>query len=77
MSDDNSLQTYNEANERQRLANALTKHNIPVNDKVGRLAWNIAVQYGANYPQQDELFAELVNLIARVRDTNVRYSEIR
>lgn len=67
MSDNKDLGPYNEQVERQRMLNNLSKNGMRTDDKYGILAWNICITSHELYYKQEELFAELVNLITRVR----------
>ena len=61
--------TYNEGNERQRMLNQLAKNGLRGDDVHGRLAWNIVAQTHELAYKQDELFAEMCNLIDNIRHT--------
>jgi hypothetical protein len=67
MYEDKFIGPYNEKNELQRMANAILKQKFPVNDQLARLAWNIATEYIHDTTKQEELFAELANLLRRAR----------
>jgi hypothetical protein len=61
--------TYNEGNERQRMLNQLAKNGLRGDDVHGRLAWNIVTQTHELAYKQDELFAEMCNLINKIRNS--------
>lgn len=60
---------YNASNERQRMLNNLAKNGLRVDDQWGSLAWRIASDSHELSYKQEELFAELCNLIKRIRNS--------
>jgi hypothetical protein len=58
---------YNEKNELQRMANAIIRQKLPVNDQLARLAWNISTDFISDFTKQEELFIEIINLLKKAR----------
>ena len=67
MYSDNDAGPYNERNEQQRTTNAMIREKFAANDPLARLAWNISTDYVSIPKKQEELFAELANLLRKAR----------
>lgn len=63
---------FDEGSHRQRMLNQLAKNGLRGDDVHGLLAWNVATTSHDLTYKQDELFAELCNLIVRVRNSYER-----
>jgi|GEM_PF-5607522 hypothetical protein len=69
MYDNKDAGPYNERNELQRTTNAMVREKFAANDPLARLAWNISTEYISDPTKQEELFAELANLLRKARNS--------